>query len=257
MKSAIVAFLFLIFAAVLHAQSPMEKQLFDLVNHEREKAGLSKLEWSDLAANAARQHARMLAEKNELSHQFTGEPSLPERLGATGVRFTSAAENVARTEHIEDVHLALMNSPGHRANILSPKYNSAGIGVVEEKGRIFVTQDFIFRVPTYTEEQFSAAISEELNQNRKATGLKELDTSSDSYLHGLACSTDGNASSLAGNVSGSYVVVFNSSEPHHLPEQMQKAAMNMNYRRIRYGACFRPDKEHGYGNFWVVAVFGG
>jgi uncharacterized protein YkwD len=38
----------------------------------------------------------LLAENGKLSHQFPGETSLPERLGATGARFTVAAENVAR-----------------------------------------------------------------------------------------------------------------------------------------------------------------
>jgi uncharacterized protein YkwD len=233
-----------------------EKQIFDQLNLERQKHGLPTLEWNDLAADAARKHARLLADHGDLSHQFSGEPSLPERLGATGVRFTNAAENVARTEYIEDVHLALMNSPGHRANILSSKYNAVGIGVVEEKGRIYVTQDFLFRVPVYTEEQFGSAFAEEFNQTRKSHGSRAIDVQPDSYLHSLACSTDGNASSLAGSVDGRYVVVFNSSEPHRLPEKMQDVAVSPQYRRMSFGVCFRPDKEHGYGNFWVVAAFG-
>jgi Cysteine-rich secretory protein family len=253
---AAVAVFVLAPALVSASQSPAEKRIFDELNQERQKAGLPALEWSELAADAARHHARMLAESNTLSHQFLGEPSLPERLGATGVRFTNAAENVARTEHIEDVHLALMNSPGHRANILSPKYNAVGIGVVEDQGRIFVTQDFMFRVPVYSEEQFGAAFAEDINHIRKAAGFRELETSNDPYLHHLACSTDGNAASLAGNVSGKYVVVFTSSEPHRLPEKMQKAATAPDYHRMSFGVCFRPDEEHGYGNFWVVGVFG-
>src|ERR1051326_8162633 len=116
--------------------SPAEKQVFDQLNQERQKAGLPALEWNELAAEAARRHAALLAENATLSHQFTGEPSLAERLGAAGVRFTRAGENIARTEHIEDIHPALMNSPGHRANILNPHYNAVGIAVVERSGRV-------------------------------------------------------------------------------------------------------------------------
>ena len=236
--------------------SPAEKQIFDQLNQERKKAGLPALEWSELAADAARRHAALLAQNEELSHQYPGEPSLPERLGAIGLRFTSSAENIARTEHLEDVHLALVNSPGHRANMLSPKYNAAGIGVVEHGGKIYVAQDFAFVVPVYSESDFNAAFAEGFNLVRKARGTPGIDARPDPYLHELACTTDGDATRLAGSVHGRYLVVFNSSEPRRLPEKMVEAAANPTYHRMTFGACFRPDKEHGYGNFWVVAAFG-
>lgn len=242
--------------AAMAAASVAEKQVFDQLNQERQKAGLAALEWNELVAEAARRHAALLAQNAELSHQYPDEPSLPERIGATGVRFTSAAENVARTEYIEDVHLALLNSPGHRANMLSPKYNAVGIGVVERDGKVYVAQDFVFQVPVYSEADFNAAFAEGFNLARKAGGMREIDARPDPFLHELACSTDGEASKLAGNVNGRYLVVFNSSEPRRLPEQMLKAAASPAYHRMSFGACFRPDKEHGYGNFWVVAAFG-
>jgi uncharacterized protein YkwD len=141
------AFIFLLTAA--HAaqgalsNSSAEKRIFEELNTERISQGLNALQWDDHAAAAARAHAQLLAENGKLSHQFPGESSLPERLGATGVRFTVSAENVARTEFVEDAHPALMGSSGHRANILNTGYNAVGIGVVEEKGKIYVTQDFI------------------------------------------------------------------------------------------------------------------
>jgi hypothetical protein len=236
--------------------SAAEKQIFDQLNQERQKAGLPALEWNELVAEAARRHAALLAQNGELSHQFSNEPSLPERIGATSVRFTRAGENVARTEHIEDVHLALMTSAGHRANMLSPKYNAVGIGVVEREGKVYATQDFVFQVPVYSEEQFSAAFAEALNESRKTSGFRPLEARNDPYFHDLACSTDGDASSLAGMAERGYVVVFNSSEPHRLPEKLQRATAAPGYHRMSFGVCFRPDKEHGYGNFWVVAAFG-
>jgi hypothetical protein len=181
---------------------------------------------------------------------------LAERLGATGARFTVAAENVARTEFLEDVHLALMASSGHRANILNAGYNAVGIGVIEEKGRIYVTQDFIFRVPDYSELQFSSAFAEEFNLVRKGKGIRPLDVRSDAALRELACATNGNAIQLAEKLSAvKAVVVFTSSDPHRLPEQMLPRAENADFHRMNYGVCFRPDQEHGYANFWVVATF--
>ena len=192
-------------------------------------------------------------ENAQLSHQFPGEASLPERLGASGARFTVAAENVARTEWIEDVHPALMGSSGHRANMLSPRYNAVGIGVVEDKGRIFVTQDFIFLVPEYSEALFASAFTDSFNLARKG---RQADIHQDALLHELACATDGDASKLAGQVDGiRAIVVFTSSDPHSLPEQMHSRAANPNFHHMNFGVCFRPDQEHGYANFWVVATF--
>jgi hypothetical protein len=164
-----------------------------------------------------------------------------------------AAENVARTEWIEDVHPALMGSSGHRANILSPRYNAVGIGVMEDKGRVFVTQDFIFLVPEYSETLFASAFAESfsLAQKRRKTDIRP-----NALLHKLACATDGDAVKLAGQVSGARsVVVFTSSDPHSLPEQVLSRAVSADFHRMNFGVCFRPDQEHGYANFWVVATF--
>ena len=233
------------------SMSPAEKRILEELNHERVKNGLVALAWNEQAAAAARAHTRLLVGNANLSHQFPGETSLSERLGATGARFTVAAENVARTGWIEDVHPALMGSPGHRANMLSPRYNAIGIGVMEDKGRIFVTQDFIFLVPEYSEVLFASAFAESFNLARKR---RKADIRPDALLHELACVTDGDAAKLAGQVSGARsVVVFTSSNPHSLPEQMLVRADD--FRRMNFGVCFRPDQEHGYANFWVVATF--
>jgi Cysteine-rich secretory protein family len=254
------AFIFLLTSAQAaegpRSISSAEKRVFEELNTERVSHGLLPLQWDDHAAGAARAHAQLLAENGKLSHQFSGENSLPERLGVTGVRFTVSAENVARTEFIEDVHPALMASAGHRANILNTAYNAVGIGVVEEKGKIYVTQDFIFLVPAYSETQFKSAFAEAFNLARKSKGIRPLDAREDATLHELACTTDGNAVKLSDRVFGvSAVVVFTSSDPHHLPPEMNPRVANVDFHRMNYGVCFRPDQEHGYANFWVVAAF--
>lgn len=253
-------FIFLLAAAHAAQAGPSissaEKRIFEELNHERASHGLSALQWDDHAASAARAHAQLLAENGKLSHQFPGETSLPERLGATGARFTVSAENVARTEFLEDIHPALMGSSGHRANILNTSYNAVGIGVIEEKGRIYVTQDFFFLVPDYSESQFKSAFAEAFNLARKSKGIRPLQARDDVDLHILACTTDGDALKLSDKLSGvSAVVVFTSSDPHHLPKEMNPRIGNADFHIMKFGACFRPDQEHGYANFWVVATF--
>lgn len=240
-----------------HGPSRAEKRIFELLNLERKEAGLKPLQWNQGAAEAARVHARLLADNREMSHQFPGEPALRERLTATTVRFTTAGENVAKADDPDEVHLALMDSPGHRANILGPDYTAVGIGIVERDGRLYVAQDFVRLVTVYTEEQFLQAFTASLNRARATKQLAHLAIRQNQALHDAACSTQGNAQALPVNLGFSgEIVVFNLSEPENLPAELLQRASSPRWRHLSVGVCFRPDQEHGNGNFWVVAALG-
>ncbi|MGH9564965.1 MAG: CAP domain-containing protein [Candidatus Angelobacter sp.] len=260
--------LLLLAAAMCHAQaqsspsspsaSPTaQRQIFELLNQERERAGLKNLKWDERVAQAAAQHAKLLAANHQLSHQFAGEAGVPERLGAAGARFTFSGENIATADSPEEVHGALMASPGHRANILSTRYNAAGIGVVESQGHLFVAQDFAFVVPAYTEAQFRQAFIETVNRRRKSKEMFRMETREDKHLRGAACSTTGDAHLVADTLSGdSQVVLFTLSDPLNLPDRLAIYVQDQRLRHMDFEVCFRPDPQHGYGNFWVVAAFG-
>jgi uncharacterized protein YkwD len=66
-----------------------------------------------------------------------------DRLRAEGVRFLNAGENLALARNLAMAHQGLMDSPGHRANILRPQFGRVGIGIVDA-GRygLMVTQNF-------------------------------------------------------------------------------------------------------------------
>jgi hypothetical protein len=111
-------------------------------------------------------------------------------------------------------------------------------------------------VPAYSESQFKSALAEAFNQARKSKGIRPLEAREDAALHELACTTNGNAMKLSDKVFGvSAIVVFTSSDPHQLPPEINPRLANPNFHRMNYGVCFRPDQEHGYANFWVVAAF--
>jgi len=65
---------------------------------------------------------------------------------AYGVTYRTAGENIAGNQSVQAAHTALMNSSGHRANILNPNYTHVGIGIVEggPYGMMF-TQMFVGR----------------------------------------------------------------------------------------------------------------
>jgi uncharacterized protein YkwD len=239
------------------SRSVAEQELFDLINLEREKAGLDKLEWNHQLAQAAREHSRLLAANRTLSHQFDSEASLPARLAAAGARFTASAENVATAVSVEEVHAALMHSPGHRANIMSAKYNAVGVGVVEAHGYLFVTEDFAFATRAYTEQDFRNAFIASVNRARKLKGMAAMDAHADSSLRSAACSTNGDSQSvIAGINAPAEVVTFTLSDPEKLPDSFMKYVGTGRWGRMSVGVCYRPDSTYGYANFWVVVAFG-
>lgn len=237
------------------SSSAAERQLFDLINLEREKAGVNHLQWDEHLAQAARKHSRLMAEKHDLSHQIPGEKGVPERLAATGSRFIFSAENVAEAQTADEVHMALMASPGHRANILDSRSNAAGVGVVERDGRLFVTEDFARATPIYTEAEFRDAFIAAFNHARTDGGIPAIDTRSSSGLHSIACSTRGDTPIAAAGFEAAEFATFTLSDPEKLPQQLMKYAQNLRLRRMDVGVCFRPDARYGYANFWVVAAF--
>ena len=122
--------------------SDAERQLFNAVNQERKAHGLPSLAYDEALANAARRHAQRMAEQETISHQLPGEPSLPSRAKAAGAHFSWLSENVDEGQSATAIHQSFMKSPQHRANILDGDMDSAGIGVTERNGQMFVVEDF-------------------------------------------------------------------------------------------------------------------
>jgi hypothetical protein len=108
----------------------------------------------------------------------------------------------------------------------------------------------------HSESQFKSAFAEAFNLARKNKGLRPLEPRDDAGLHELACITDGSAAKLSDKLYGvSAIVVFTSSDPHYLPQEINPRIANAYFHSMRYGVCFRPDQQHGYANFWIVAAF--
>src|ERR1022692_2804534 len=99
-----------------------EQQLLDLANQARAQAGAPRLTLDAGMSRAARAHAEAMFAARQLSHQFSGEPSLPQRLAAaTRTQLDQEGENVALDFDAEKGHQHLMLSPPHRANLLNQR----------------------------------------------------------------------------------------------------------------------------------------
>ncbi|TYP46576.1 CAP domain-containing protein [Thermosediminibacter litoriperuensis] len=121
-----------------------EQEMLNLVNAERKKAGLKPLEIDMRLVDLSRKKSKDMIENNYFGHTSPTYGTPFQALKAAGVSYRYAGENIAGAPTVKRAHEGLMNSPGHRANILNPNYNRIGIGIVDggPYGKMF-TQTFI------------------------------------------------------------------------------------------------------------------
>ena len=121
----------------------LEAQMLVLINQERAGQGLQPLRADPELAEVARAHSRDMFARGYFSH-ITPEGKDPfDRIRAAHVSYRTAGENLALAPTLPQAHQGLMNSPGHRANILRPAFGRVGIGIVDggRRGQM-VTQNF-------------------------------------------------------------------------------------------------------------------
>lgn len=124
--------------------SAYEQKVVELVNVERQKAGLSALTLDSQMSNVARLKSKDMADKNYFAHQSPTYGSAGDMLSQFGIKWSAWGENIASGQRTpEAVVTAWMNSPGHRANIMSTNFSRIGVGyVTNSNGTPYWTQMF-------------------------------------------------------------------------------------------------------------------
>jgi len=124
-----------------------ELQLFDLTNAARVRHGLSILKWESNVAGTARKHSDDMADNDYFSHENKQGKSPFDRMKDDGVSFRGAGENLAYGQSSSIfAHEGLMNSEGHRENILLDTYSHLGTGVsFNEKLQPYYTENFLLK----------------------------------------------------------------------------------------------------------------
>lgn len=239
--------------------SSAAQQIYRLTNQERQKQGLPALQWDDRLAQAAEQHAQFMVQRGQLSHEFPGEPSVRDRIAATNLHFDRSGENVAYDDNAEDANRGLMNSPPHRANILSPDYNAIGIGAVQKGDLLYVVEDFARRLPDYTTDKVEEIIGGELQQVRSRHNEKSLAHVADAGLRTQACEMAQQdrliTSGLKTVQSPRYTVSYTATDPEKLPASALGAATNPTMRAYSVGACYAKSASHPNALYWVALIF--
>jgi len=234
-------------------------RLFELLNQERDKAGLAALHWDERLAQAAVDHSKLLAEYKRLSHQFEGEPALRQRLAKYDLRLNRSGENVAYDNSIGSAHTGLMQSPRHRDNIMSPNYNAAGIGVVKRGNLYYVTQNFAHRLPELAIDDVERRIAASVAKLRQQQGLRRLARVENAGLRSMACQMavdDQLQPRLAQGLPGArHFIAYTMTDPETLPEQVLNLRTASSIDRFGVGACFERSATYPNGVYWVMLVF--
>ena len=121
----------------------LERQMLDLVNDERVANGLQPLAADPELTEVARRHSTDMFVRGYFAHDTPEGLSPFDRMRDAHVGFLTAGENLALAPTLSIAHTGLMNSPGHRANILRPQFGRLGIGIMDGGRRgLMVSQEF-------------------------------------------------------------------------------------------------------------------
>ncbi|HBG1232438.1 TPA: sporulation protein [Clostridioides difficile] len=125
--------------------SAYQKEVVDLVNVERAKAGLNPLTLDSSISNVATKKSQDMIDNNYFSHNSPTYGSPFDMLKKFGVSYKTAGENIAMGQKTpKEVVSAWMNSEGHRKNIMNPNFSKIGVGVAQKSGgSIYWTQIFV------------------------------------------------------------------------------------------------------------------
>lgn len=108
--------------------------MLEMINAERREHGLRPLEMDPELRDVARKHSRDMFQRGFFSHVNPDGENPFDRMREEGIRFGTAGENLAMAPTVRIAHEGLMQSPGHRANILNRSFGKVGIGVYASSG---------------------------------------------------------------------------------------------------------------------------
>ncbi len=232
-----------------------ERELLDMANAARKDAGLPPLQNDDGLTKAARAHAAEMASQQQLSHQFSDEAGLSQRLAATSdLHLDRAGENVSYAGSAAQAEDGLMHSPPHRANLLNPDFNVAGFGVVRAGDLIYVAQDFGRSLPTYSGDQAAEAIAAAIAQARQNAGLSGLRRVDMAAAQTAACAMEQADSLKSGFVPGRAILRYTTMQPGTLPGGAGKALSDPSAQTYSLGACYGRTPTYPNGAYWVLLI---
>ncbi|MDC0671066.1 CAP domain-containing protein [Nannocystis sp. ncelm1] len=182
---------------------------FAALNDTRARQGLPLLQWDNQAAAIAQAHSEDMLRSGFVGHTSPTTGDVDDRFVRAGVKSAVARENVARGYGPWAIHQGLMQSPGHRVNILATDVTHVGIGVViappetEAKDAprpILLTQNYYSKVGADAPAgDMPKALRERVDGLRAQKGLapigwhRGLSEAAQAFAEGIAAGNEGRA----------------------------------------------------------------
>ena len=155
----------------------VEDLVFEMTNQARRAKGLAPLCKDDELRNVARAYSNDMLVRRFFDHTTPDGVSFDERISdryrhrarIIGENIWSASGYSLGTIHqvAQDIVDDWMSSPGHRENILDPRFTHLGVGVSARRQSIRATQEFVGRSKVFS---FRALITSWLNNVNKLCG---------------------------------------------------------------------------------------
>ena len=159
-------------------EAAAKRHLFELVNRERKRAGLSTLVARDDLERIARAHSEDMQQHGFVGHTSPTTGDASARVKRAGVRTSLVLENIGRGYSADEVHRGLMDSPGHRANVLNPDATHIGLGLVlapeDQRIAYLVTELFARFAEKIDVEDARDDLFASVNRERTRRGLRAL-----------------------------------------------------------------------------------
>jgi hypothetical protein len=226
------------------AQSIEARQVMEATNADRAQRGLGPLNWDPALARAAQKHADLMVGQKALSHQYGGEADLDIRVGQEGAHFHVVAENLAAAPTPEALEEEWMHSPGHRANILDPRLNEIGVGLVRQGGYLWAVEDFSASVAALGSSQIERAIGQLLSE-------RGIEPAPDVAAARETCAMDHGA---AGGLRPKFIMRWEASDLNRLPDVLEQKISTGRYRTAAIGSCNGGSEGPGFTTYHLAVL---
>ena len=224
--------------------SPAEKALLQMANQFRAEHGVAPLAWNSELAQAARTHAkRLVGAGGDMEHQYPGEPDMIARAAQAGAHFGAVAENLAgQGQKPEQLQQIWETTQSHRTNLLDPKMNVVGIGVIEHGGLLYAVEDFAHSVPMPKRDEVESEVTAALHK----IGMQSVKSTDEARSN---CESQSNTSPGA-----KLVVHWEGSNPGQLPDALVQRMAQGSYESAAVGACPSAQAGQGFTTYRVVVL---
>jgi uncharacterized protein YkwD len=161
------------------SEDEAKRRFLGLLNQQRKRAGLAALTPLPVLDDVARAHSTDMQLHHFVGHTSATTGSAEDRVKRAGVRSTLILENIGRGYSPEEVHRGLMDSPGHRANLLHPQATHVGLGVVpapeDTRTSYLLTQVFVRLARKVEIDVAKTELSAAIDRERKRRGARKLE----------------------------------------------------------------------------------